>query len=227
MERFWRIALGVAGIGAIGFFVFWSLYQRWLTLPIFPVLTQSQTFQLLRYFLFLTFGALTLAVVAYLFTYRRRQLIPQYVPIQSASLRLPNGSRFTDEQFDTYKQVWLSLQRVRKAGDALWQEASKEHLTDFAESLREAKELIDQGSIFFHPQDYSQLKQILRSFSNYGAGKEGLIDMRKGSRGITEFALKNIRARIARNRSHMDEYSKLLERIRESYHDRLSWRRGS
>jgi len=51
MERFWKAALGIAGIGAIGLFVFWSLYKQWLTLPIFPQLTQDQAFELLRYFL--------------------------------------------------------------------------------------------------------------------------------------------------------------------------------
>jgi len=44
MDRFWKAALGVAGLGAIGFFVFWSLYKQWLSLPIFPMLTQDQAF---------------------------------------------------------------------------------------------------------------------------------------------------------------------------------------
>lgn len=224
MERFWRMALGIAGIGAVGFFVFWSLYRQWLTLPIFPTLTQNQAFQLLTYFLFLTFGSLALAVGAYLFTYRPVQLDTVYVPVQSPSLVLPNGSRFTDEQFDLYKRVWLSLQRLRKAGNALWQNASGRHLTDFATTLQETEELIDQGLIFFHPQDYSQLQNILSSFANYHIGKERLIEMRRISRGMNEYALEEIREQIERNRSHMNEYSELLERIRENYHDRLSWR---
>ena len=62
MERFWRAALGVGGIAAIGAFVFWSLYKQWLSLPgIFAQLTSGQTFVLMLVFLVLTFAALIAA----------------------------------------------------------------------------------------------------------------------------------------------------------------------
>jgi hypothetical protein len=55
MEQFWQIALSIAGLGAIGAFVFWSLYQGWLKLPIFANLTQNQTYYLMWGFLIFTF----------------------------------------------------------------------------------------------------------------------------------------------------------------------------
>lgn len=66
MERFWKAALGVAGIGAVAYFVFYSLYKEWLTLPIFPQLTQAQAYDLMRWFLFLTFSALIVGLIAWL-----------------------------------------------------------------------------------------------------------------------------------------------------------------
>jgi hypothetical protein len=64
MERFWKAALGVGGIAAIGAFVFWSLYSKWLALPsVFAQLTPQQTFIIMLVFLGLTFGALLSAFV--------------------------------------------------------------------------------------------------------------------------------------------------------------------
>jgi hypothetical protein len=65
VERFWKAALGVAGLGAVAFFTFFSLYKQWLTLKIFPTLTQSQAFVLMLVFLGLTFLALLVGVIAW------------------------------------------------------------------------------------------------------------------------------------------------------------------
>ena len=66
MERLWKAAIGVAGIGAVAFFVFYSLNARWLTLPIFPELTQTHAYELMRLFLLLTFAALIAGLIAWL-----------------------------------------------------------------------------------------------------------------------------------------------------------------
>ena len=66
MEKFWKAAIGVAGLGAIGSFVFWSLYTNWLSIGIFSQLTAEQTFVLMIIFLLLTFAALIAALVTYL-----------------------------------------------------------------------------------------------------------------------------------------------------------------
>ena len=55
LEEFWKGALAVAGIAAVVSFVFWSLYKKWLNLPIFSTLPSIQQYKLLRLFLVLTF----------------------------------------------------------------------------------------------------------------------------------------------------------------------------
>ena len=55
MQEFWQGALGIAGLGAVVSFVFWSLYRGWLKLPIFQQLTKEQLYKLFRIFLLLTF----------------------------------------------------------------------------------------------------------------------------------------------------------------------------
>ena len=54
-NNLWEIAFSLAGIGAIGSFVFWSLYKNYLKLQIFSKLTKKQTFHLMLTFLGLTF----------------------------------------------------------------------------------------------------------------------------------------------------------------------------
>jgi hypothetical protein len=66
MEKFWKAALAVGGIAAIGAFVFWSLYRQWLSLPIFSQLSQEQTFAVMKIFLWLTFGSLLLFAILFL-----------------------------------------------------------------------------------------------------------------------------------------------------------------
>ena len=61
MEKFWKHALAAAGVCAIGFFVFMSLYKEWLELSIFSKLTQDQTFILMILFLIIVFFSLLYA----------------------------------------------------------------------------------------------------------------------------------------------------------------------
>jgi hypothetical protein len=220
MKNFWKAALGVAGIGALGFFVFWSLYRQWLSLSIFPMLTQEQAYELLKIFLFLTFISLLFAVIAYLFTHNISDKNKNFVPIQSVNLTLPNGSRFTDEQFATYKNVWIALQNLRNAGEDLWNHANTDNLDAFAVALRKAKKMIDIGSIFFTQADFAQLEELLDTFAEYQIGKGNLIEMRHAD----EFQMEDIREQIEHNKNHLVKYSKLLKRIRINYHDRLSWK---
>lgn len=62
----WRVALGVAGIGGIGAFVFWSLYRGWLA-KLGPInLTKQHYFELFKLFLVLTFIFASVCVAAFL-----------------------------------------------------------------------------------------------------------------------------------------------------------------
>ena len=68
MNTFWKAALAIGGLAAIGAFVFWSLYKQWLSLPIFSQMSADQTFNIMIVFLLLTFGALIIFVFAYLYS---------------------------------------------------------------------------------------------------------------------------------------------------------------
>ncbi len=85
MDEFWKLALGIAGLGAIASFVVWSLYREWLRLPIFQTLTKKQQFTLFQTFLILTF----LFGLAGLGTYAFVSLkIDDTTPTEPAELRV-------------------------------------------------------------------------------------------------------------------------------------------
>ena len=65
MEDLWKVALGVAGLGALACFVFWSLYRQWLKLPIWTQMSKRQQFIVIIVFLGLTFAFAVLALGVY------------------------------------------------------------------------------------------------------------------------------------------------------------------
>ncbi len=67
MDSFWKAALAVGGVAAIGAFVLWSLYKDWLALPIFSKMTPEQTFQIMKMFLWFTFACFALSIASYAF----------------------------------------------------------------------------------------------------------------------------------------------------------------
>lgn len=65
MDELWKIAVGVAGIGAVTAFVVWSVYKQYLSLPIFQKMTKSQQFKLFVLVIVLTFGFGITGLVVY------------------------------------------------------------------------------------------------------------------------------------------------------------------
>lgn len=68
LEKFWEVAVGIAGIGAISSFVLWSLYKHWLTVPALSRLTKDQIFKLFRLFLVLTFLFAIFGLIIFAYT---------------------------------------------------------------------------------------------------------------------------------------------------------------
>ena len=65
MQSFWKAAVAACGLGALATFLFWSLYARWLTLPVLAKLTKRQLFRLFLVFLIATFLFASLALGTY------------------------------------------------------------------------------------------------------------------------------------------------------------------
>src|SRR5206468_12029931 len=152
-----------------------------------------------------------------------------FLPIwrrERKQLRLPSGSRFTHAQFDTYSEIWVSLQDLRQAGEELWEKATKPELMQFAQCLQDARGKVAKGAIFFHKGDYIELQNLLQQFSLFRDGKQDLIQyleshpqMRDGGNSNLD---PHIVEQIAVNHRRLTNYIRLLERLRETYYERLA-----
>jgi len=76
MQSFWKAALAVGGLAVVGAFVFWSLYKKWLTLPIFSKLSSDQTFYLMLIFLIFTFVVFIVCAVVYAISNKKGNIPP-------------------------------------------------------------------------------------------------------------------------------------------------------
>jgi hypothetical protein len=142
-------------------------------------------------------------------------------------LKLPNGSRFTDAQFETYRGVWVALQELRATGDALWTRVTQKNLDAFVRALRVAKAQIAAGAIFFDHDDYEQLTALLQHFADYYIGKERLIKMktrREGGRRWEPWVQQQAEQQIGNNQQYFTRYTALLDKMRTRYHDHLAGR---
>lgn len=114
MEKFWKAAIGVAGLGAVGAFVFWSLYEKWLELKIFSGLNAKQTFIVMIVFLVLTFFALLGIIWAYIYRDKRSEpstgsitfVVPKNWPFKSTAEAIAKGHIV---EFDGFTSAELSV----------------------------------------------------------------------------------------------------------------------
>jgi hypothetical protein len=149
----------------------------------------------------------------------------RFVPRRTSKSRLPNGDRFTDAEFDSYRDVWVALQDLRDAGEVLWDHATKANLNRFAQCLKDTQKKIAAGAIFFRDNDYGELHQLLQYFISFYDGKEGLIQyldhhpdaISPDGRSLDPLVIQQ----IEENRNNMAHYTNILERLRSAYHDHL------
>lgn len=147
--------------------------------------------------------------------YNRQRLAPDRI----------RAEKFTSMQFEAYHTLWRSLHALRRAGDALWQEVSPEHLAIFAKQLRETKQIVGDGVIFFEEREYEELNRLLEAFSSYEVGKIRLYKIRSRREveaWIDDWSLAEAQRQIHENSQHKQCYESLLDEIRVSFRNRLS-----
>ena len=141
----------------------------------------------------------------------------------------PVDSPFLRERLRAYREVSVSLQGLREAARALWEEATEENLARFKKNLDETRQKVANEGILFHDADWRDLEVVLEKFADYFAGKESLIRHRYSPDRTAPEAVASSSYRyefapdqIEKNRKTMDEYEVLLEKLRRTYHGRLS-----
>ena len=87
-------------------------------------------------------------------------------------------SKFTDEQFETYKNIWSALLKIRTHADSLWESARHWGMDRLLDSIIIAQDLILKLSIFIDSQHLKKLKKLLETFKFYYDGKAVFIALK-------------------------------------------------
>ncbi len=150
-------------------------------------------------------------------------------------MRSIRAAKFTSSQFEAYSATWKSLQALNLAGEDLWENPNPDNVVTFTKQLRETKLTVQEGELYFDDADRNDLLRVLDKLSDYGNGKERLVDYYAeldrlgGPQYVTEqmqrdweYMGREITRQINLNGKYRLEYQQILERIRLSFRGRLA-----
>lgn len=146
---------------------------------------------------------------------------------QLIDVNYPN-SEYDREQFNSYKEIWKTLQKLKFAGDNLWQEANERNMSQFFEQLLKTRRKISVNALFFDEIHYTELTSILGKFDAYGLGKSELVQLYAaiGGKGELPKWSAKIKARVSRrvDENHLikEAYERLLDSILMTFRTKLS-----
>jgi hypothetical protein len=126
-------------------------------------------------------------------------------------------ARYNEQQFATYNLLWSSLYELRVAGDKLWESANESNLRSFGGQLKITSEAIEKGGLFIEDEHYQSLHGVLQTFASYETGKGRLIELRQG-----DYVGDQELRQITKNRTILEEYSRLISDIRSSFRKQLN-----
>ena len=118
------------------------------------------------------------------------------------------------------------------AGEDLWNNVTKNTLSNFADRYRTALERVGKHALFFSEEDYSTLEKVLNAADFYLSGKLTLSDIRVGvgvsdrylSLDDTSSDMKLIRKQIQQNKRWLTRYRNVLSTLRSRFHTGLASR---
>ena len=119
--------------------------------------------------------------------------------------------RYSGQQFELYKNFWISLQILKSIADKLWDAATVENLKKFSEQLKNTIEEVEKSSLFIEDVHYFRIKEILNEFNRYEEGKTTLIKLYHSGGTMNISELENW---INYNRNIKHRYEELLIDIR-------------
>ncbi len=120
-------------------------------------------------------------------------------------------SRYSQEQFNLYNELWASLCDLRSSVERLWNEASVSNINQLAEQLGTTKTKVEKSSLFMEPHHYDEIKMILNEFTNFQFGKVRLMELRRkrmeGDR-VNQGMINNV---ISNNQSTKEKLERYLD----------------
>lgn len=147
--------------------------------------------------------------------------------------KLPDGRPFPPDRRESYVGVWRSLLALENAGQHLWLQVSDRTIVEFADRWQQAQSYVRDNAIFFSPEDYAALEEILKTADFYLNGKVRLSEIR-GATIVSDsiqrladpgegnrFVSRDVAHQIQQNKRWLTRYRTLLNVIRARFHDAI------
>lgn len=178
-------------------------------------------------------GALAVFVFCYFFNPAKLVAGPKLeaddlAPPPPAPEQLPSGGPFPKDKQEAFTRVWQMLVALEAAGERLWDKVNDQTLGDFADEHRHVREVIQDYALFFSPETYDSLRELLRAADFYIGGKATLSNIYFGTvvsdrtydlaqPGERDKVVNSdIRKQILQNRRWLTRYQTLLREIRDN-----------
>jgi hypothetical protein len=129
-----------------------------------------------------------------------------------------NASRYSEQRFNAYSLMWSTLYELKSAGKQLLDLANQQNLSDFAGKLRATEELIEKNCLFIEENHYSQLRRLMRIFSDYEFGKKRLIELRRNDR-VDPILISDL---VDTNREDLVECVRVIDEIGITFRQQLN-----
>jgi len=122
--------------------------------------------------------------------------------------------RYSENQFDIYRELWGSLCELKLTTDDLWIRATPDNVSRFSDQLNKTRFWLEKSSLFIEDEHYQRLKGVFDDFEQFLVGKENLVELRNDPH-VSENELRNrTRDIVASNRWHRDHFTQTLSELR-------------
>jgi len=140
--------------------------------------------------------------------------------VEAYKSRLVKKDRYYKLQYESYNKTWNSLYDLELSGDKLWSSPDQENLKNFNNQLGVTQEIVRQNALLIDEKHYIKLRELLKTFLNFGFEKNLLLALRKnGSYDRRDHSkIKSIRDELNKTR---EKYQKLVEEIMKSFRKQI------
>lgn len=130
--------------------------------------------------------------------------------------------RYSESQFDIYRELWGSLCELKLTTDDLWIRATPDNVSRFSDQLNKTRFWLEKSSLFIEDEHYQRLKGVFDDFEQFLFGKENLIELRNDP-AISDDELRyRTRDIVEGNRWHREHFTQTLAELRGYFKEHIA-----
>jgi len=122
--------------------------------------------------------------------------------------------RYSENQFDIYRELWGSLCELKLTTDDLWIRATPDSVSKFSDQLNKSRFWLEKSSLFIEDEHYQKLKGVFDEFEQFLVGKENLVELRNEPNISAEDLRYRTRDIVQSNYRHREYFTETLSELR-------------